>query len=195
MSNTSNSIKAIIPGRLSYASIWEPSVSMGGGDPKYRTAVLVPKSDTKTVDLIKASIEKAKQIGAVKKWGGKIPGNLKLPLHDGDIERPDDPNYKGMYYFNCSSEDAPQIVDRNVQTITDPMQVYSGCYCNVSVTFYAFNRNGSRGVAVGLGNIQLIRDGERLSGKASAASEFTPVEDESGFVPVDDIGDIPDYLK
>ena len=41
----------------------------------------------------------------------------------------------------------------------------------------------------------LIRDGERLSGKASAASEFTPVEDESGFVPVDDIGDIPDYLK
>lgn len=190
---TSNSVKLVVPGRLSYASIWEPSESMGGGDPKYRTAVLVPKSDKKTIEMINAAIEKAKQIGAVKKWGGKIPGNLKLPMHDGDIERPDDENYEDMLFFNCSSKDAPQIVDRNVETITDPMMVYSGCYCNVSVSFYPYNSNGSKGIAAGLGNIQLIKEGERLSGKAPASSDFKPIESEveSDFTDAD----LPDYLK
>jgi len=54
----------------------------------------------------------------------------------------------------------PQVVDRNVQTIIDRSEVYSGCYGKVSVTLYAFNVNGNRGIAAGLGNIQKIRDGE-----------------------------------
>ena len=75
--------------------------------------------------------------------------------------------------MNASSKDAPQVVDRHVQPVTDPMMVYSGCYCNVSVNFYAFNANGNRGVAAGLGNVQFVKDGERLSGKASAESDLT----------------------
>jgi hypothetical protein len=48
----------------------------------------------------------------------------------------------------------------------------------VSLNFYAFNSNGNKGVACGLGNIQKIKDGEPLGGRASAADEFTSLEDD-----------------
>ena len=115
-------------------------------------------------------MEAAKEDGKTRKWGGKIPPNLKLPLRDGDIDRPDDENYQEHFFVNASSKDAPQVVDRHVQPVTDPMMVYSGCYCNVSVNFYAFNANGNRGVAAGLGNVQFVKDGERLSGQVHRQS-------------------------
>lgn len=98
---------------------------------------------------------------------------------------------EGCMFVNCSSKDAPQIVDRKVQPILDPMMVYSGCYCNVSVNFYPFNANGNRGVAAGLGNIQFVKDGERLSGRASADADFDALADDDEDVLGDDM---PDYL-
>ena len=151
-----------------------------------------PKSDKKTIARIQKAVEAAKEDGKTRKWGGKIPPNLKLPLRDGDIDRPDDENYEDCFFLNASSKDAPQVVDRKVNPILDPMMVYSGCYCNVSVNFYAFNANGNRGVAAGLGNIQFVRDGERLSGKASADADFDALEDDDEGV----LGEyMPDYLN
>ena len=183
--------KMVIPCRISFANIWEPK-AINGGDEKYSVSCLIPKSDKKTLARIQKAVEAAKEDGKSRKWGGKIPPNLKLPLRDGDIDRPDDENYEDCFFLNASSKDAPQVVDRKVNPILDPMMVYSGCYCNVSVNFYAFNANGNRGVAAGLGNIQFVRDGERLSGKASADADFDALEDDG-----EDVlgGDMPDYLN
>ena len=57
-------------------------------------------------------------------------------------------------------------------------EVYSGCYARVSISFYAFNSGGNKGIACGLGNIQKIRDGEPLGGRDSANDDFTTVEDD-----------------
>ena len=57
--------------------------------------------------------------------------------------------------------------------ILDRNEVYSGCYGRVSLNFYAFNSNGNKGVACGLGNIQKLRDGEPLGGRSSAKDDFT----------------------
>ena len=57
--------------------------------------MIIPKSDTKTVKDIQNAVEQAKQDGKAK-FGGRIPANLKLPLRDGDIERPDDEAYKDL---------------------------------------------------------------------------------------------------
>ena len=57
-------------------------------------------------------------------------------------------------------------------------RVYSGCYARVSLNFYAFNSNGNKGVACGLGNIQKIRDGEPLGSRTTAADDFTTIEDD-----------------
>jgi hypothetical protein len=162
--------------RLSYANIWEPK-SINGGDEKYSVSLIIPKSDVKTIDEIKTIIEHAKQEGKAK-FGGKIPANLKLPLRDGDVERPDDEAYKNSYFVNANSKDRPQVVDKNIKPILDQNEVYSGCYGRASITFYAFNQNGNKGIACGLQNIQKLSDGEPLSGRSRAEDDFTTSEEE-----------------
>lgn len=162
--------------RLSYAHVWEPA-SINGSDEKYSVSLIIPKSDTKTVKAIQDAVEQAKQDGKAK-FGGKIPANLKLPLRDGDIERPDDEAYSDSYFINANSKDKPQIVDKNVQPILDKNEVYSGCYARVSITLYAFNSNGNRGIACGLGNIQKVADGDPLGGRSRAEDDFTAFDDE-----------------
>ena len=192
--NNTSATKVVIPCRISFANIFEAK-SINGGDAKYSVSCLIPKTDKKILLAVHKAIEAAKEDGKTRKWGGKLPPNLKLPLRDGDIERPDDENYQGCMFFNATSKDAPQVVDRRVQPVTDPMMVYSGCYCNVSVNFYAFNVNGNRGVAAGLGNVQFVRDGDRLSGKASADSDFDALEDEEVLGGADSDEELPDYLR
>ena len=173
MANKTNSTK-VVTGvvRLSYEHVWEPA-SVNGSNPKYSVSLIIPKSDTKTIAAITQAIDNAIRDGAAK-FGGKIPpkGALKLPLRDGDTEREDEA-YRDAYFLNANSTTAPQIVDRAVQPILDRSEVYSGCYARVSINFYAFNSNGNKGVACGLGNIQKVRDGEPLGGKTSAADDFT----------------------
>ena len=104
---------------------------------------IIPKADKATLAKIQKAIEAAKEDAKGKKWGGKIPPSLKLPLRDGDIDRPDDENYADCMFLNATSKDAPQIVDRKVQPILDPMDCGSGDYANVSVNFYGFSASGS----------------------------------------------------
>lgn len=150
--------------RLSYANIFEAK-SIQGSKPKYSVSLIIPKGDTDTLAKIERAINAAIEAG-IGKFGGKRPNKaaLKLPLRDGDIER-DDEAYANAMFVNANSTTPPQVVDANLQPILDPNEVYSGCYARASISFYAFNTNGNRGIACGLGNIQKLRDGEPLGGK------------------------------
>ena len=163
--------------RLSYAHVWEP-VSINDSKPKYSVSLVIPKSDKETIKKINAAVDAAIEEG-IAKFGGKKPNKaaLKLPLCDGDTER-DDEVYKNCFFVNANSTTAPQIVDRTVQPILDREEVYSGCYARVSINFYAYNTNGNKGIACGLGNIQKIADGEPLGGRTSAKDDFSSLEDE-----------------
>lgn len=163
--------------RLSYANVWEPK-SINGSDPKYGVSLIIPKSDTETIDLINKAIDQAITDG-ISKFGGKKPNKaaIKLPLRDG-IEK-DDEAYEDAYFINCNSKTAPQIVGLDRRPITDETEVYSGCFAKVSINFYAFNSNGNKGIACGLGNIQKTRDGESLGGgRVSAADDFGTADDD-----------------
>jgi hypothetical protein len=162
--------------RFSYANIWEPK-SINGGDEKYSVSLIIPKSDKKTIAAIKVAIEQAKKDGALK-FGGKVPASLKLPLRDGDVDRADDEAYKNCYFVNANSKDRPGVVDKNVKSILDQSELYSGCYGRASITFYAFNQNGNKGIACGLQNLQKLVDGEPLSGRSRAEDDFTTAEDD-----------------
>lgn len=158
--------------RLSYANIFEPK-SIQGSKPKYSVSLIIPKSDTDTLAKIERAIDAAIEAG-IGKFGGKRPNKaaLKLPLRDGDVER-DDEAYANSMFVNANSITPPQVVDTDLQPILDPTEVYSGCYARVSVSFYAFNTNGNKGIACGLGNIQKLRDGEPLGGnRVSAEDDF-----------------------
>lgn len=178
MANTNNT--KVITGantRFSYFHGWEP-VSINGGAEKYSVSVLIPKDDKATIDAIHKAVDAAIEEG-ISKFGGKKPNKdaIKLPLRDGDAER-DDEAYKGHYFVNANSTNPPQIVDKAVQPILDRSEVYSGCYGRVSLNFYAFNSNGNKGIACGLGNIQKLRDGEPLGGRTNASDDFTAMGDD-----------------
>lgn len=168
--------------RLSYANVWEPK-SINGGAEKYSVSLIIPKSDTKTIEAINKAVETAIEEGRGK-FGGKIPNKaaLKLPLRDGDFDRPDDEAYAGSYFVNANSNTAPEIVDKSLNPVMSRSEVYSGVYARVSINFYAFNSNGNRGVACGLGNIQKVQDGEPLGGKTSAADDFASDYDGDDFL-------------
>ena len=167
--------------RWSYCNVWEAK-AINGGTPKFSVSLLIPKSDTVTVKKIKDAIEAAYREGEAKlKGNGKTVPPLtaiKTPLRDGDAERPDDPAYAGHYFVNANSATAPGIVDVDCQPILTRSEVYSGVYGRASISFYAFNSSGNRGVACGLNNLQKIRDGEPLGGRASAESDFSDFDDE-----------------
>jgi hypothetical protein len=162
--------------RFSYAHVFEPSAINEGDDKKYSVSILIPKKDLETLAKIKKAVEAAKQEGKGK-WNGKIPPVLKLPLRDGDAERPDDEAYEGMMFLNASSKNKPGIVDENTDPVMSKDDFYSGCFGRASVNFYAFNVSGNKGIAVGLNNLQKLEDGDRLSGGPSAADDFGSDED------------------
>lgn len=168
--------------RASFVHVFEPQ-SINGSEPKYSCSLIISKNDKETIGRIREAIEEAKQNG-VTKWGGKIPPNLKLPLRDGDVDRPDDPAYENSCFINASSLEKPGVVDRKRVPITDPLAVYSGCYIRASINFYPFNANGNRGVAAELSNIQFWCDGEPLNGRVRAEDEFDALdaEDDEDFL-------------
>lgn len=181
----SNPMKVItgVDTRWSYANVWEPK-SINGGTPKYSVSLIIPKSDTKTIEKIKAAIQAAYEEGESKlKGNGKtVPALsvLKTPLRDGDLERPDDEAYANSYFVNANSGTAPGIVDADRQPIIDHSEVYSGVYGRASINFYAFNSNGNKGIACGLNNLQKMRDGEPLGGKTRAEDDFA--DDDEDFL-------------
>ena len=168
--------------RWSYANVWNPKAMAEGAKPKYSVSLIITKSDTVTIQKIKAAIKAAYEEGQSKlKGNGKsVPPltAIKTPLRDGDVERPDDEAYQNAYFVNANSPTAPGIVDADRQPIIDTSEVYSGVYGRASITFYAFNSNGNKGIACGLNNLQKIADGEPLGGKTRAEDDFADLDDE-----------------
>ncbi|MEG0237877.1 MAG: DUF2815 family protein [Romboutsia sp.] len=175
MSKNTNSRKVIVSCRFSYLHCHEPH-SINGDDPRYGLCAIVPKSDEKTIVEIIKAIDAAKK-EAILKWG-LTPENIKTPLRDGEVDFPDNEVYNGCYFFNANSKEAPQVVNAKVQPILDKKEIYSGCYGRISVTFYGYYVDNVYGIAAGLGNIQKIKDGEKLSNRVDAADEFEVIEDE-----------------
>ena len=167
--------------RWSYVNAWEPK-SINGGAPKYSVSLIIPKSDTKTLEKIRAAIQAAYEEGQnkLKGNGRSVPAlsALKTPLRDGDAERPDDEAYANSYFVNANSGTAPGIVDADRNPILERSEVYSGVYGRASINFYAFNSNGNKGIACGLNNLQKIRDGEPLGGKSRAEDDFAEADEE-----------------
>ena len=182
-SNFTNPTKVITGPRTrwSYANVWDAK-SIDGGTPKFSVSLIIPKTDTATVGRIKAAIQVAYEEGEGKlKGSSKIAPPLeaiKNPLRDGDKERPGDAAYANSYFINANSSTAPGIVDADRNPIIERSEVYSGVYGRASISFYAFNSNGNRGIACGLNNLQKISDGEPLGGRARAEDDFASDYDE-----------------
>lgn len=164
--------------RMSHVKINKPNE-----DGKYSMAVLIAKSSTEQLKRIKAAIDAVKTDPASeKKWGKKWNAEMKAPLRDGDLKADKYPECEGHYFFNCNSTQKPGVVDANRNPIIDASEIYSGMYGRVSVTFYAYNKDGGIGIAASLNNVQKLRDGEPLAGSRSTPEEDFGAPADGGFL-------------
>ncbi|MBL4937627.1 DUF2815 family protein [Clostridium sp. YIM B02515] len=164
--------------RLSYVHLFTPYVSAQGGEAKYSTTILLPKTDIITKQRIDAAINAAIQEGIVSRWNGVRPTVLAIPVYDGDGVRPSDgmpfgEECKGHWVFTASSKHAPEIVNVTMQRIFNATEIYSGIYARVSVRFLPYASNGKKGIGCCLGPVQKLEDGEPLGGRVSAAEAFS----------------------
>lgn len=149
-----------------------PRPGLSGGEAKYSLMLLWPKS-TALKAIKEAIIETARS-----KWGANAElgfknGRLKSPLRDGDkkFEEGGDETFKSSVFMNASSTTRPSIIDPD-RNIIDPGEVYSGCYFHAALRFYAYDKNGNKGVGCGLQNLMLVHKGKRIDGRKSAENEF-----------------------
>lgn len=188
--------------RLSFPAVWEPKAGPDGGEEKYRIVMLFPKTED-----IKA-LKKLAYDAIAEKWGadkGKWPANLRnldlgkflstsgkdgWPFRDGDAQSLD--GYAGCVSVSATSKQAPGVVDRKLKPIIDKDELYAGCYCRASVTAFAYDKAGNKGVSFGLQNIQKIRDGESFSGRSRAEDDFDAIAGDDDTASWDDPGNYDD---
>lgn len=177
----SSSATKVVTGkvRLSYVHLFEPYSSFEGQEAKYSCVILVPKTDLATIKKIKDAQKVALENGKSSKFNGSIPKAWKNTFRDGDEEGDleKNPEYAGHYFMTVSNKVKPGIVDRSVQTILDPTEVYSGCYARVSLNAFPFNSAGNKGVSFGLNHVQKLEDGEALGNITKAEDDFDSLEE------------------
>ncbi len=163
--------------RLSYANLTTPRAAQQGGEPKYSVTLLIPKTDVATKADIDAAINAAANEALTKVWNGARPPMLRVPIYDGDGVRPSGVPFgdecKGCWVITASTKNKPQVVGiDNINCELSPADIYSGMYGRVTIRFFGYSNSGNKGVGCGLGNVLKTRDGEPLSGSASAATDF-----------------------
>lgn len=161
--------------RFSFVNIWEPKEPQGGGDPKYSVTLLIPKADTQTLGKIKAAMAEARENFCSRNGANALPAKPVHTLHDGDGMRDNGEAFgsecKGHYVITVGSKQKPVIVDNTGNPITDPGEVYSGCYGRASINFYGYSRSGKKGISAGLLAVQKLHDGQPF-GTVGSADDF-----------------------
>lgn len=187
-------------GRLLYSSLAEaqqelddnqkPKFDPDTGLPimNFSALVMWPKA------MYEADLIPLRQLAATakyKKWPNSDSDNwfrLQPFLLDGDNPEHNTKNkeeLRGHVYknFKCKAKvkkntdgtitvlEYPETIDR-YKTNISPLDVYSGCFVRISGSMFGTSYMGKNFISVRLGNVQKLRDGEKLFSRPSAKDQF-----------------------
>ena len=178
------------PGIISWPHLFQPRPVVVGGEPRFSVTLILDKPAQAHEQWTKIRRQVAKVID--ERWGnGKCKDqafvrSLRMPWMDcanksqyGGFAVP------GGIYINPWSKQKPNVFDRRVSPILDPLDVWAGQMAILSINVWAYQQSANRGVSMSLNNVQIIRtDGPRLDGRSTTGSEFTPLDDEG----LEDVG-------
>jgi hypothetical protein len=159
--------------RLSYPHLFEKDEASD----KYSASLIIPGDDKESLKVLNEAIEKAKESGKSSKWGGKVPGKLTLPIHDGAESTDSSGAYEGNYYFSARSSSKPKLFDEDGIEVIDPDDLYPGCYVRAIIAFYPYN-NSQNGVGVILKGIKKVKDGDPLGGSSNVTADDFDEDDD-----------------
>lgn len=155
--------------RFSYVHAFTPKPGRTPSeDDKYSVTLLIPKTDKHTMGKIQGAMDAAKEAFRLRNPGKKLPPKMATTLHDGDGLRDSGeefgPECKGCYVMTVSTKNRPVVVYADKTPMTDPMDLYSGCYGRAVINFYVYDYMGRVGISAGLNGLMKLSDGEPLAG-------------------------------
>ncbi len=177
--------------RLAFPHLFQKQ-GLEGSTPKYNVVALIEKGeDLKPYQVL---LYKAAKDFHTKGNEALWKAMVNKCLRDGDEKAGIDgyAGYDGHHFFRAASTRRPQVVDGQLREV-DEEDIYGGCYAKLSIHAYGYDKGGNKGVAFGLGNVQKVRDGERLGGGggASATDEFVAIDGAQNVSPVADDDEVP----
>lgn len=152
---------------------------------KYSCKLLVEKTNpvvpTIAAELLRLAREEWKdQAEAVIKT---LKAENKICFYDGDNKQYD--GFAGNYYISAANSKKPLFLRANPGTkdnpnlITDPSELYSGCYTVAHISFWTQNNSWGKRINANLMGLQFYRPGDAFaSGSVSNIDEFEQVDDE-----------------
>lgn len=147
------------------------------GKPKFSAAfIFAPGTDRR-------ALEAAADAAGFNRWGDKyaeVKKKFRFKAIRDDVEEKGYPD--GSVFINARTETPPGLVYSHADPETKkPARVaaddivkvfYPGAQVRASLNAFAYDRNGNKGVAFGLNNIQFVGDGPRLDSRKAAEDEF-----------------------
>lgn len=171
-------LKITVKGRFIGGALFEPKET--DGKTQYNACVVLDDGEA-------AKIEKITQAAVKEKWDGKKPSGLQ----NWGVREGDDPEYAHSFEKQFINPKAglkvkPAVLvkrDGVMQNVEeDDGIIYPGCYVAVSVNAYAYDgdktKNIKPGVTLGLRGVMFIKDGEPLTDRLNAESEFADFDSE-----------------
>lgn len=162
--------------RLSFPSLFQKA-QFDGADTKYEATFLLDK--VKHAAAIKQIEEAIAAKIASDLKGAKVPAN-KLCLRDGDEVEYD--GYAGHMTLKASTKKRPLVLNKDKSPVTEADGVvYSGCYVNAIVEFWAQNNQFGKRINATLLGVQFAADGEAFSSGGSSATvdDFDDLDNEA----------------
>lgn len=155
--------------RASFPALFKAE-SFNGGKEKFSVVMVFPKStDLKALkDAARAAVD--------AKWPTGRPANLRTPFRDGSEKGDLEGFGPDTVFVTATTTRKPGLVDRQLQPIIEPERFYAGCYARATVSAFAYDQAGNKGVSFGLHNVQFLRDGEPLAGGTKAEDDFEAVD-------------------
>lgn len=192
--------------RLSYPALFEARETLNG-DKKFGLTMLFPKAEMvqqlkaakhaastwMPTDSMKAFYQEILRV-ARGNFGPDVDlKSLKLTrFRDGDQPKESgkiDENEKGYIVVRTTSKDKPKCLRQDKTEITDPGEVYAGCWVRAILTIAPFLKP-QHGVTIYLAGIQKLADDTAFSGRPRVEDEFDAVAAEGGAVDAAGAGTI-----
>lgn len=152
--------------KFSVSAIFTPSEFTDKEKAQWRT--LLGAIDAECKNRFKKGVKELKALNAEG-------ANYKLVPRNGATKADLEGYGEGTLFMNLSTKMQPGVIDRRKNKISpeegNADEIYAGCWCRATVTVYSYDNKG-KGVAVGLMNLQKLKDGDRLDSRTDAAEDF-----------------------
>lgn len=170
-------------GRILYPALFQPRAAKGApaDSAKYQCSLLIPKGSD--ISAMKSAVEAILKENFSEKVRSTV--KIKTPF----LRTEDQPRFAEFaddfpLMIRCNSTYRPDVVGPTMQPIREEDEadeVYGGRWGRLSVNPFAYNRPDSKGVSLGLQNVQLLDHADPIAGgRVKAENDFEAVGDALG---------------